>query len=203
MEVIKTVIFDIGNVLAGFEWEAYFRKFGYSKEVLSRIAKATVQSGAWSEYDRGVLTDEEVMDAFIRNDPGIEKELRESLENINGMLVRYEYAVPWIRELKQKGYQVLVLSNFAHRAHHDCKDVLDFLDDVDGGILSYQEKTVKPEPEIYQRLLERYGLVPEECVFLDDLEENLAAAAKFGIHTVLFTGKEAAVEELRKLGVEA
>ena len=81
--------------------------------------------------------------------------------------------------------------------------MLDFLDDVDGGILSYQEKTVKPEPEIYQRLLERYGLVPEECVFLDDLEENLAAAAKFGIHTVLFTGKEAAVEELRKLGVEA
>ncbi len=200
--MIKTVIFDIGNVLAGFEWKAYFEKFGYSKEVLARIAKATVESKAWSEYDRGMLTDEEVLNQFVRNDPGIEKELRESLENIDGMLVKYDYAIPWVKELKQKGYQVLVLSNFAHRAHHDCKDVLGFLDYVDGGILSYQEKTIKPEPEIYRRLLERYRLVPEECVFLDDLESNLAAAAEFGIKTIHFTDKDSAEAELKALGVE-
>ncbi len=200
--MIKTVIFDIGNVLAGFEWKAYFEKFGYSKEVLARIAKATVESKAWSEYDRGMLTDEEVLNQFVRNDPGIEKELRESLENIDGMLVKYDYAIPWVKELKQKGYQVLVLSNFAHRAHHDCKDVLRFLDYVDGGILSYQEKTIKPEPEIYRRLLERYRLVPEECVFLDDLESNLAAAAEFGIKTIHFTDKDSAEAELKALGVE-
>lgn len=200
--MIKTVIFDIGNVLAGFEWKAYFEKFGYSKEVLARIAKATVESKAWSEYDRGMLTDEEVLNQFVRNDPGIEKELRESLENIDGMLVKYDYAIPWVKELKRKGYQVLVLSNFAHRAHHDCKDVLGFLDYVDGGILSYQEKTIKPEPEIYRRLLERYRLVPEECVFLDDLESNLAAAAEFGIKTIHFTDKDSAEAELKALGVE-
>lgn len=200
--MIKTVIFDIGNVLAGFEWKAYFEKFGYSKEVLARIAKATVESKAWSEYDRGMLTDEEVLNQFVRNDPGIEKELRESLENIDGMLVKFDYAIPWVKELKQKGYQVLVLSNFAHRAHHDCKDVLGFLDYVDGGILSYQEKTIKPEPEIYRRLLERYRLVPEECVFLDDLESNLAAAAEFGIKTIHFTDKDSAEAELKALGVE-
>ena len=200
--MIKTIIFDIGNVLAGFEWKAYFRKFGYSKEVLARIAKATVESKAWSEYDRGMLTDDEVLDEFVRNDPGIEKELRESLGNIDGMLVKYDYAIPWVKELKQKGYQVLVLSNFAHRAHHDCKDVLVFLDYVDGGILSYQEKTIKPEPEIYRRLLERYHLVPQECVFLDDLESNLAAAAEFGIKTIHFTDKDSAAAALKELGVE-
>ncbi len=202
IEMIKTIIFDIGNVLTGFEWKAYFQRFGYSKEVLDRIARATVGSREWSEYDRGVLTDEEVLDAFVQNDPGIEKELRESLSNINGMLVRYDYAVPWVKELKQKGYQVLVLSNFAHRAHQDCKDVLEFLDYVDGGILSYQEKTIKPEPEIYRRLLERYHLVPEECVFLDDLEANLAAAAQFGIKIIHFTDRDSAVEEMKKLGIE-
>ena len=169
---------------------------------LARIAKATVESKAWSEYDRGMLTDDEVLDEFVRNDPGIEKELRESLGNIDGMLVKYDYAIPWVKELKQKGYQVLVLSNFAHRAHHDCKDVLGFLDYVDGGILSYQEKTIKPEPEIYRRLLERYHLVPQECVFLDDLESNLAAAAEFGIKTIHFTDKDSAAAALKELGVE-
>ena len=200
--MIKTVIFDIGNVLAGFGWEVFLQRNGYSKEIFSRIVKATVGSSAWPEYDRGRMTDEEVMEAFINNDPGIENEIRQCLDNLDGMMVRYEYAIPWIKELKQKGYQVLVLSNFARRAHKECKSALDFLEYVDGGILSYQEQTIKPEPEIYKRLIDRYGLTPEECVFLDDTEKNLTAAAEFGIQTIHFTDREKALEELRKLGVE-
>ncbi|NLL77283.1 MAG: HAD family phosphatase [Clostridiales bacterium] len=200
--MIKTIIFDIGNVLTGFEWRAFFQKFGYSEETLKRISKATVESGTWAEYDRGVLADEEIMDAFIANDPGIEKELRESLQNIQGMLVRYDYAIPWIKELKEKGYQVLVLSNFASRAYTDCKDALDFLEYVDGGILSFKEKVIKPQPEIYELLISRYKLNPQESVFLDDTVNNLTAAEKFGIHTIHFTSKRQAEEELWKLGVE-
>ncbi len=200
--MIKTVIFDIGNVLAGFAWEEYFRSFGYPEEIFQRLAKATVGSRSWQEHDRGALSDEEIMDLFIGNDPGIEKELRETLDNIDGMLVRYDYAIPWIQELKGKGYQVLVLSNFAHKAYEDCKDVLDFLDYVDGGILSFRDKVVKPEPEIYRLLMERYGLKPEECVFLDDTEKNLPPAEAFGMHTVHFKNREQAVEELKKMGVE-
>ena len=200
--MIKTIIFDIGNVLAGFAWKPYFEKFGYSKETLERIAKATVESDVWASYDRGAMTDDELMEAFIQNDPGIEKELRESLTTIQGMLVKYDYAVSWVKELKEKGYQVLVLSNFSHRAYEDCQDVLEFLDYVDGGILSFREKVVKPEPEIYQLLIDRYQLVSEECVFLDDTQKNLTAAEEFGIHTIHFIEREKAVEELRKLGVE-
>lgn len=199
--MIKTVIFDIGNVLAGFAWEEYFRSFGYSEEIFQRLAKATVESRSWQEHDRGALSDEEIMDLFIKNDPGIEKELRETLDNIDGMLVRYDYAIPWIQELKEKAYQVLVLSNFAHKAYEDCRDVLDFLDYVDGGILSFRDKMVKPEPEIYQLLMDRYHLKPEECVFLDDTEKNLPPAEAFGMHTVHFKDRGQAVEELRKMGV--
>ena len=57
-------------------------------------------------------------------------------------------------------------------------------------------------PEIYQLLIERYGLVPEECVFLDDTLPNLVAAEKFGIHTIHFKNQVQAIEALRKLGVE-
>lgn len=199
---IKTIIFDIGNVLADFKWEEYYRKFGFSEAILERIAKATVGSSVWHAFDRGGMTDEEILQAFIENDPGIETELRAVFENIQGMVVKNEYAIPWIKELKEKGYQVLVLSNFSHKAHVDCMDALEFLQYVDGGILSYQDKVIKPMPEIYSLLLERYHLKGEECVFLDDLQRNLDGAGDFGIHTILFKNQTQAKEELKKLGVE-
>ena len=74
---------------------------------------------------------------------------------------------------------------------------------MDGGILSYQDQVIKPMPEIYQLLIDRYDLVPQECVFLDDTLCNLEAAEKFGIHTIHFKNQMQAIEELRKLGVDA
>lgn len=200
--MIKTVVFDIGNVLAGFCWREFFGKFGFPQEIYERVCRATVESETWCEFDRGVMTDDEVLSGFIKNDPGIEKELRRALADLNGLLVRYDYAIPWITQLKEKKYGVLVLSNFAHRTGKECGDALDFLPYVDGGILSYQEKLIKPDPAIYRLLLDRYRLTAEECVFLDDTEKNLTAAAAFGMHTIHFTGQAKAVEELRELGVE-
>lgn len=201
--MITTIIFDIGNVLADFTWEAHYRSFGYSEEIFERLANATVRNPFWNECDRGVLSDEELLQGFIKNDPGIEKEIRETQHDKSTIVSRNDYAIPWIQELKKKGYRCLYLSNFSRKAHKDCAAALDFLPYMDGGILSYQEKIIKPMPEIYQLLIDRYGLVPEECVFLDDTQKNLDGAEKFGIHTILFQNQAQAVEALRKLGVEA
>ena len=99
-------------------------------------------------------------------------------------------------------YQVLVLSNFSDKVARDNPDALDFLEYVDGGILSYRDGVIKPDPAIYRLLISRYDLKPEECVFLDDTQKNLDAAEKFGIHTILFKGMEEAKERLRELGVD-
>lgn len=200
--MIKTVIFDIGNVLTRFCWKDFFESFGYDEETTKRIERATVESPAWNEYDRGCMTDAEVLEEFIRNDPSIERQLRETLADVRGILARCDYAVPWIQELKAGGRQVLVLSNFSNKAYTDCQDALDFLHYTDGGILSYREGCIKPEPEIYRRLIEKYRLFPEECVFLDDLQSNLDGAAAFGIRTILFRSQAQAREELKKLGIE-
>ena len=201
--MITTIIFDIGNVLADFTWEAHYRSFGYSEEILERLANATVKSPLWNEYDRGVMSDEELLQGFIENDPQIEPEIREALSDVSTIVSRNDYAIPWIHALQNKGYRCLYLSNFSGRAHRDCTRALDFLPHMDGGILSYQDKVIKPMPEIYQLLIDRYELVPQECVFLDDTPRNLEGAEKFGIHTILFKDQAQAIEELRKLGVEA
>lgn len=200
--MIKTIIFDIGNVLADFTWKEHYMRFGYTGEMLERLADATVRSEQWNEIDRGVLSDEEVLQCLINNDPEIEADIRRCLVSAKGMVKRNDYAIPWIKELQQKGYQVLYLSNFGAKAERDCAEALDFLPHMDGGILSYREKVVKPMPEIYEILINRYHLIPEECVFLDDTERNLTAAAAYGIHTIHFENQKQAIEELKNLGVD-
>lgn len=78
---------------------------------------------------------------------------------------------------------------------------MDFLEYVDGGILSYRDGVIKRSR--YSVLLGRYGLKAEECVFLDDIQSNLDTAAGLGIHTILFRSLKQAQEELLQLGVDS
>lgn len=199
--MIKNIIFDIGNVLTAFDWQGFYEGFGYDEEMLRRLGNATVKDAAWNEIDRGVLSDDEILERFIRNDPPLEKELRRIFRNVNGMVRKKEYAIPWIKGLKQEGYHCYYLSNFSRKAYEDCRDALGFLEYMDGGILSYRDKVIKPHPEIYQLLLSRYHLKAEESVFLDDTEKNLPPARELGMKTIWFRSREQAVEELEKLGV--
>ena len=199
--MIRNIIFDIGNVLTDFRWKEFLADKGFDEAMVRRIAKASVQSPVWNEIDRGVWSMEELMQAFIRQDPEIEEELRRAYGDITGMVTKRAYAIPWIQELREKGYRVYYLSNFSEKAYEDCADALDFLPYTDGGILSYQEKLVKPDPEIYRRLLSRYSLEAQESVFLDDTAANVEAAERLGIHGICFRTKEQAEEELRGLGV--
>ena len=197
--MIKTIIFDIGNVLVDYSWRSFFEKYDLDKETFRRLSEATVLNEDWNEFDRGVLKTEEVIALLQENDPELYGLIGRVFENLNGLVTRRSYAIPWIEELKARGLTVLVLSNFSEKALQDCTDAMDFLSHVDGGILSYREKVIKPMPEIYERLIRQYDLVPEECVFLDDLQQNLDGAAAFGIHTILFQNREQAGSELEKL----
>lgn len=201
--MIKNIIFDIGNVLAAFSWENFYTSLGYEGEMLERLAAATVKSPVWDEVDRGVWSDGELVEGFIRNDPSLERQLREIFRNIRGIVTGYEYAVPWIQSLRKAGFRCYYLSNFSRKAHAECTAALDFLEYMDGGILSYQDKLIKPDTKIYQLLLDRYGLKAEESVFMDDTEKNLPPAKALGMHTILFRDRAQAVAELEALGVSA
>lgn len=201
--MIRNIIFDIGNVLAAFQWKEYFESFHYSPQVLERLIRATVMDPMWNEFDKGELEEEVVFRKFYENDPGIKGEIRETLTNIHDMLGRYDYAIPWLQDLKSKGYHVYYLSNFSRKAHLECAHVLDFLPLMEGGILSYQEKMTKPDSAVYQLLLNRYGLKAQECVFLDDTPRNVEAAVRQGMAGIVFRSQSQATEELRKLGVDA
>ncbi len=199
--MINTVIFDIGRVLAGYGWEKYLRGIAPEEEAYRAVEQAVFLSPDWEEHDKGLLTEEEEIRDFISNAPKYEKEIRQTYENLGECVWKLDYALPWVRELKSRGFRVFALSNWPKHIYDQRKDKLDFLDLMDGYILSYREHVIKPDPAVFRLLLERYRIEPEKAVFIDDTLKNIEAAERLGIHGIHFRSLEQAKEELEKLGV--
>lgn len=199
--MIKNIIFDIGNVLTDFCWQDFLAGKGFDEAMVERIGKASTMGPYWCEYDRGVWSQEEILQAFISLDPEIEPEIRKAYESMENMVVMREYAIPLIERLKECGYGVYYLSNYPEKAHKECPEALAFIPYMHGGILSYRDKVIKPGPEIYKLLMERYDLKADECIFLDDTQKNVDGAKAVGMHSILFTTLEKAKEELETFGV--
>lgn len=200
--MIRNIIFDVGNVLVEYSWERMLEALHITGKAYDAVAKATALSPMWNELDRSLLSDEEILQGFINNAPEYEREIRLVWDNIPESIHCYDYSVEWVRKFRKKGYKTYILSNYSKRGYEVTKQELPFVADMDGVLFSYEVKLVKPEPEIYQTLLEKFQLKPEECVFLDDNEKNIIAAREAGIHAIHFKNKEQAEEELAKLGVK-
>ena len=198
---VNTVIFDIGGVLVDFCWREFIAEKGYSPEMVERIGKASTQTPQWDEFDRGVLSTEEIIEGFIRNDPEIADDLKKVYSDLTGLLRKRERTIPWIRALKKAGYKVLVLSNFSKQAIDVNPFMYEFLDETDGGILSYKDKVIKPDRAIYELITKRYDLTPEQCVFIDDTSRNIDAAIAFGMNGIVFENYDQVEDELGKIGV--
>ena len=199
---INTVIFDIGGVLVDFGRQHFFEQFGHSPEMCMRLYESTVRSPYWKEFDLGLIADEEVIDLFAGYAPELESEIREAMKCVHGVVRRMDAAIPWIRKIKESGRRTLYLSNYSMKVARDNADAMDFLPFLDGGLLSCDYHVIKPDPAFYQILIDKYDLDPEKCVFLDDLEDDIAAAEQLGFHTILVRDHEQAAADLEKLLAE-
>ena len=113
-----------------------------------------------------------------------------------------DYAIPLAQHLKRAGYGVYYLSNYSKKAYDECAESLAFMPYMDGGIVSFKVGLTKPDPRMFQRFLERFGLRPEDCAFIDDTEENVTAAQALGFAGIVFRNYDELLAELREAGVE-
>ena len=197
--MIKNVVFDIGNVLIAFSWREVMLSCGIKEEDIETIANATVRSPYWNELDRGVLTDDEILEKFVAGAPGLEDETRRFFAKVTDSMPPFDYSKGWLHSVKERGYNVYILSNFSNYNFNTCRPSYTFLEEADGMIISYQHHVVKPEPRIYEILLETYSLDPRECVFIDDRADNIAAAQAFGMSGIVFKSYDDASEKLDAL----
>lgn len=199
--MIDTVIFDIGNVLTAWHWRESFTEM-FGEALVEPLADATVRSPQWNELDRGLLGEEEIIALLTKNAPQYAAQIERIVHENHTLVTTFPYAADWLRGLKEAGYQVYILSNFSEFGFNRAKPSFTFLPYADGALISYEVKLVKPDRAIYEAICERFGITPENAVFLDDREENTAAARAFGMHTITVESKEQADGELHALGVQ-
>ncbi len=184
--MIRNVIFDIGNVLMDFRWMDYMHSlFGEDEETITAVNRAIWRHGTWTSMDEGA-DEAAAVEKAVSLVPTHEAGIRKAFAHAGQAMHRQDYAIPWIQELKRMGKRVFYLSNYSAFSVKANRGVLDFLPYMDGGVFSYQVRVVKPNPEIYRLLCEKYNLNAEECLFTDDMPDNIAAARECGFHAVLF-----------------
>ena len=198
--MINTVIFEIGMVLVDFCWRQMWSDFGLEGEAFEKVANATVRHPAWEEFDKGIMTTDEVIDIFAESAPEYRKYIEQIFEDPTQMIAQYDYAKSWIKELKERGYRVYILSNWSKPTYEACLDnELDFLPLVDGAVFSFQEHLIKPDKRIFETICSRYNIHPSEAVFLDDNDRNVISSREFGLNTIHFKSYEQGRKELEDL----
>ncbi len=196
---IKTVIFDIGGVLAPFDWRKYMMELFNDQGLTDRLYDTIFGHGLWDELDRGVWTKEKLLSEFIAISPELENEIRTFFSGCACALEKGDHAEGWIKDLKSRGYQVLFLSNYSQHVLDNNPEATYFLPLMDGGVFSCYVHLVKPDREIYECIRDKYALDPAEAVFIDDVERNVEGAKAVGFNGIQFKTLEQAKAELDRL----
>ena len=194
--MIKNIVFDMGNVLIKFDRGLFLDNVGVTDpEDRAILLREIYLSLEWSMMDRGSLTDAQAAVRF-------EKRLPEHLKKYASLLTEHwdrpifpvDGVADYVRELKARGYKIWLLSNASYH-QHDYWEEIPSWECFDGTMISADVKLVKPQPEIYLLLCSKFGLVPGECVFVDDSGPNVEGAAYCGMHGIVFHGDIAELRE--------
>ena len=198
--MIKNVIFDLGNVLLSFEPKEYV-KSKVIEEKIEEIYESIFKSKEWPMLDRGTITEEEAKVNIINRKVENKEFINSVFEKWYDILTPIESSVEVLKKLKERGYKVFYLSNFHLAAFEYVTKKHNFFGLFDGGVVSYKEKLLKPEKEIYEKILFEYNLKPNETVFIDDMEVNVKAAMDNGMKGIILKNPADLKKELEKLDV--
>lgn len=200
--MIRHVIFDMGNVLLCFDRELFLDRIGVSGEDRKKLMQEVFLSVEWVMMDRGTLDEPEAEHRMRSRLPvRLHWAVHELTSRWDQPILPIEGMYELVEELKAAGYGVWLLSNASRRQHvywPRCEASILF----DGTLISADHGLMKPQPEIYELFLEKFGLKAEECFFVDDAPANIEGANRCGIAGMVFHGDAAALREaLRKAGV--
>lgn len=188
VKLIKNIIFDLGNVLLNFKPLEYLNSKLSDEDKCRQVYKEIFLSEEWLMLDRGAITEEEAIDRIYNRSLENGELIRACMDNWYELLTPMEETVEILKEIRENGYRTFVLSNFHLLAYENVTKRYDFFKYFEGGIISYKENLLKPDSDIYKKLIKRYDLVAEESIFIDDTKANVEGATKLGIRGIVFDG---------------
>ena len=190
IEGAKNVVFDIGCVLLTFEPETYLPLTMPADLAEKMDWHLLYDSPMWVALDGGTVTEEEVARDTARRfgDESVWPLIMPPIQRFQEFM-RLMPATELIPQLHAMGKKVYALSNYGKEPFARTeKQFAGLFSQMDGMVISGRERISKPDPAIYQLLCSRYGLVPRECVFIDDRPVNTEAARRVGMQAIVYTG---------------
>ena len=180
--MIKTIIFDFGDVFLNLDKPATLREL--KKHEISHFSEEMLQKNM--AYEKGLISSEAFIAEYCKSFPKLNSENFTS--SWNAILLDFpKHRLEFLQQLKSEGrFELILLSNTNHIHIDWVKQNIAFFEDFkncfDAFYLSQEINLRKPDPEIFEFVLNRHELKPEETLFIDDTPENTQAAAQLGIH---------------------
>ncbi|MFX0134087.1 MAG: HAD family hydrolase [Candidatus Hodarchaeota archaeon] len=200
--MIRNIIFDLGNVLLNFRPDNFLLNYTKDENYIQDFISKIIRSKIWINLDRGTISLKNAKQEFTDIYPEDRAFIMTFFEHWIEIFTPMQGNIKIAYDLKANGYKLYILSNFIEETFEIMKKKYQFFSLFNGIIISGQEKVLKPEIEIYQKLLEKFNLIPEECVFSDDIRSNLLSARKLNMKTILFLPNTDLRSELRKLDLK-
>lgn len=199
--MIKNLIFDFGKVLVDYDFVAFFHSYIPDNERCEAFVKRLFNDETLRLLDTEAQPLEVVTEQLIAENRDFEPEIRYLIDHFPDIVIG---EMPGMRELliqlKNAGFKLYGLTNWCSKVRITMSQY-EIFQLLDGYIISSEEKVVKPEPEIYHRLFDKYGLKAEECLFADDREENIEGGRRAGMEGIVFVDAEQYKAELKRMNV--
>ena len=196
------VVFDLGGVLIDWDPRHLYRKLFADNEAAMEDFLATVCTQEWHRYhDAGRSFAEGAR--LLKAEHPDKAELIDAFGNREGEMMAGPIAgtVEILQELRDREVPLYALSNWPAESFPHARQRFDFLGWFRGILVSGDVKVIKPDPRIFELLIERFAIDPLSAIFIDDVEANAAAARAFGIHAIHFTNPTALRAEIVALGL--
>jgi 2-haloacid dehalogenase len=179
-----TVVFDIGNVLLRWDPRHLYRKV-FADEAQMEWFLREVCTTEWNiEQDRGRSWDEAVA-ILVERHPEWDAQIRAFHERWHETVVGvFDDNVAVLERLGQAGVPTYAITNFSADKFREAREIYPFLKAFKGVVVSGDERLIKPDRAIFDLFFSRYGLAPQDCVFIDDSKANIDMAEDLGMHVV-------------------
>ena len=185
---MKTIILDFVNVVADLNLEKAFSELNIGQKFAAlRLYLGSLRNGvikhSLEEYQKGIITQNQLVNKLAITYPNIAKQIPYLLDTLTGNLVVNPEILEYVKAIKKKGAQVLIMSNSIPETEEimELYSLNDVFDDI---ILSTKVNEIKPNKNIFEYAIKHYRLKPEDTVFVDDTKKNLKGAEAFGIEGI-------------------
>ena len=198
--MVKTIIFDIGDVLVEVDYHGFLNAISseFNISAAELIKKST--NGAHLDYMRGMLTSEQfVEDVNRKYNQSISIERFRQLWNL--ILLRQNNDVADMVNNLHRQYQLVLLSNIDPWHFNYCSANFPVIQTFEKAFLSYEHHLLKPDSQFFKLVVEQLNVPPAQCLLIDDLADNVKSAEKLGYQIIQFKDAFQLQNDLKKIGI--